>query len=383
MGNLGGLIPVSIGKAEGIPWFALKKIPYRDVVLIATFTEQRDLEKLVASGHVKGIITELGGALSHEGVITREKGIPYLAGVREPQKLFKGAKYIALDTENITVLADGKNVISAEAETYNWLNLDIVGLRTIQFESRKYGLVVRILTDSVVVYSKVQDKIEAEVILDKVGRTSCLLVCDEFDKTQDMTNKAVINVINYDDAIAKFVQSMADAIRKFDAQAFEMAHLEARKITMQQFENTKASYAKYIADPTAKNFETALKSFTKANGYYKGTCIMAQYFEYALGSLISEKEARTVTDIELHTLRNEYENKMPNIKSVEKSIQGAIDKLDKELPAFGPGSSSLEGLYNLLMTDAQKILKEERIFSILFSCFETKECNSSRILRLR
>jgi phosphohistidine swiveling domain-containing protein len=364
--NSGGLIPVSAGKAEGIPWFDLKKIPDRDIILIATSTEQRDLEKLVASGHVKGIITELGGVLSHEGVITREKGIPYLAGVRNPQRLFHDAKYVILDTKNITALADGKNMITAEAETYDWLNRDIEGLKTIQVEGRKYGLVVRALAGSVTVYSSVKNSKEGEAILEKLKKTGTVLVCDESDKTQDMTNKAIVNVIGADAAIAKHVQAMADAVMRFDVQAFDAAQSEAKKVTEQKFEEAKASYAEYSIGKDAGKLETAIKSFNKANSYYKGTCIMAQYLEYALGTFISGQEGRTVTDLELHRLRGKYEAANSGMKGMEEAIQKAIKNLDRSLPAFGSDRMSLEGLYNALMPDGQKTLKEERLFALLF-----------------
>ncbi len=364
--NIGGLIPVSIGKAEGIPWFTVKEIPGMDVVLIATFTEQRDLEKLVGSGHVKGIITELGGMLSHEGVIAREKGIPYLAGVRDPQRLFQNVKHIVLDTGKMEALADGKNMITAESETYNWLNRDIEGLRTIQTDNKKQGLVVRILDSSVIAYSSIKDRKEAAAVLEALNRTEAILVCDESDKTQDMTNKAVVNIINHDSKITGHVQAMADAIRRFDVQVFDVAHTAAKKVTEQEFDQAKASYMESNITKDTGKLEDALKSFAKANSYYKGTCIMAQYFEYSLGIFISKQEGRTVTDLELHRLRDKYEADNPNIKHMEERIQKTIENLDRSLPAFGNGKESLEGLYNLLMQDAQKRLKEEKLFALLF-----------------
>jgi phosphohistidine swiveling domain-containing protein/exonuclease VII small subunit len=364
--NIGGLIPVSIGKAEGIPWFALKKIPDRDVVLIATFIEQRDLEKLVTSGHVKGIITELGGVLSHEGVIAREKGIPYLAGVRNPQKLFQNVKYVVLDTEKMEALADGKNMIISEAETYNWLNRDIEDLRTIQIDGKKHGLVVRTTDSTVIVYSSIKDKKQGAAILAALNRTESVLVCDESDKTHDITNKAVVNIMNHDSKIKEHVQAMADAIRRFDVHAFDVANMAAKKVTEQEFERAKAAYIEYNITKDTGKLETALKSFARANSYYKGTCIMAQYFEYSFGIFISEQEERTITDLELYRLRGKYEATNQNIKHMEERIQRAIENLDRSLPAFGNGKESLEGLYNLLMQDAQKRLKEEKLFALLF-----------------
>ncbi len=364
--NIGGLIPVSIGRAEGIPWFSLKKIPDRDVVLIAAFTEQRDIEKLVASGHVKGIITELGGVLSHEGVIAREKGIPYLAGGRDPQRLFQNVKYIILDTGKMEALADGKNVIAAEAETYNWLNRDIEGLRTIQIGGIEQGLVVRISDSSVIAYFSIRDRKQGAAILGALNKTEAILVCDESDKTQSITNKAVVNTINNDGKITGHVRAMADAIRRFDVQAFDVAQAAAKKVAEHEFEHAKASYMEYSAAKDTGKLEAALKSFAKANSYYKGTCIMAQYFEYSLGIFTCEQEGKTVTDLELHRLRDKYETVDPDIKRMEEKIQKTIENLDRSLPAFGNGKESLEGLYNLLMQDAQKKLKEERLFALLF-----------------
>lgn len=364
--NASGLIPVSIGKAEGTPWFVLKKIPDRDVVLIATFTEQRDLEKLMASGHVKGIITELGGILSHEGVIAREKNIPYLAGVKDPQKLFENVKYVVLDTGKMEVIADGKSMITSETETYNWLNRNIEGLRTIQVDGKKEGLVVRTTDSTVIAYSSIKERKQGESILVTLNKTEAVLVCDESDKTQDMTNKAVVNIINHDNKIIGHVQAMADATKRFDLQAFGIAHMAAKKVTEQEFERAKTTYIEYNTTKNIEKLEDALKSFAKANSYYKGTCIMAQYFEYSLGIFISEQEGRTVTDLELHRLRSKYEATNPNINHMEEKIQKSIEDLDRSLPVFGNDKESLEGLYNLLMQDAQKRLKEERLFALLF-----------------
>ncbi len=93
---------------------------------------------------------------------------------------------------------------------------------------------------------------------------------------------------------------------------------------------------------------------------------MAQYLEYALGTFISGQEGRTVTDLELHRLRGKYEAANPDMKDMEEVIQKAIENLDRSLPAFGSDRTSLEGLYNALMPDGQKTLKEERLFALLF-----------------
>lgn len=55
-----------------------------------------------------GIITDLGGALSHSAVVARELGIPAIVGTKKATKILKDNKVIILDGKKGVVYAKTK-----------------------------------------------------------------------------------------------------------------------------------------------------------------------------------------------------------------------------------------------------------------------------------
>ncbi|MDE1868447.1 MAG: hypothetical protein KGH60_00555 [Candidatus Micrarchaeota archaeon] len=362
-----GLMPICAGIAEGAPWTDAKVTPDTDVILVGTYFEQRDIARLLGSGRVKGMITQIGGILSHEGILARERGIPYLAGVSNPEELVKSAKTVVLDTANVRVIADGRDVLDQRGDTYTWLDRDIGGLRSIRFAGGgEYGVVARLMGGFAVVYSNVRSRSAYDKILRALSMQNVsAVVCNVEDRTLEVAYKNSINIINSDAGLRSSVSSMTDAVRRFDADAFTAAFLLAKDAAKREFEGARLSFQAYESRPSPDMLRAAFKVFARANSFYKGVCLMGNYFEYALGVSASEKAGRVVSDVEIHRFRSEYERSCPEIKRTEEAVGQAIAELDGSLPTFGDGASSLEGLYSMLMDAAKGVLGAEEVSSLL------------------
>jgi len=95
-GALAG-IPVSSGTIEGRARVILKitdaNIEDGDI-LVTTFTDPSWTPVFVS---VKGLVTEVGGQMTHGSVIAREYGLPAVVGVQNATKLIKDGQRIRVN----------------------------------------------------------------------------------------------------------------------------------------------------------------------------------------------------------------------------------------------------------------------------------------------
>ncbi len=367
VGEKSGYLPISRGTGTGEVWLDPQKIPDRDIILVSGYVDQKDLEALIDTGHLKGIITESGGSLSHEGILAREKGIPYLAGFASPQKTFVKGKTLSIDTINMSVKMDGTEMINPEAESYIWLDRDIFGLKVIRPKKWPAGLVVRCTGEFIIVYgTQLSQKLRDEVIgvLNSANKT---VLANPEDHALESLHKIALNVM-FSGPIKQHTETMASEVGKFDHAAFSKEYAKAKELIKSQFANTLDLYATYMENKTVDNLKQAFESLIKSNGYYKSVCIMSDYFDYALGSFISRQEGHTVTDIEFYKLKEAYEGRYPDIPKTAALIGEKISELNRTLPAFG--RSSLSELFDNIVSEAKGLLDEDTFTAIMLSTEE-------------
>jgi phosphohistidine swiveling domain-containing protein len=367
--GVGGLIPVTSGIARGVPCFDVANIPEHDVILIVPYIEIQDMENVIANKNVKGIITEFGGMLSHESIIAREKGIPYLAGFRSQKRAIESSKEIILDTTKPSLLVDGREIVAKDVESYNWLNRDLDGLETIQLDDEYIsGIVIRRVGTFVIAYGEIKDDKQLEKLRKKLYKNGNNINNDILIDTQDrrlpFLHKAVINSINMDESISQYVVPLVEAVQTFDVKKFRIYYKKAVDLLKIRFVELSMLYSEHKKIENKQSLESLLKSLAKINGLYKGVRIMPEYFEYVLGSFISEREGHIVTDIEMYKLVEKYKNEFPQLVRMNEVLEDTIENIDSAIPLVGK-TNSLDAIFEAGVLDAQKLLSEERMFALL------------------
>jgi rifampicin phosphotransferase len=91
-------IPVSSGIIEGRARVIVKMEDANDIgegdILVTTFTDPSWTPLFVS---VKGLVTEVGGLMTHGSVIAREYGLPAVVGVENATKLIKDGQRIRVN----------------------------------------------------------------------------------------------------------------------------------------------------------------------------------------------------------------------------------------------------------------------------------------------
>ena len=363
----GGALPVSKGTASGIAWFDTD-IPDYDVVLIAHYIEIPDFDRLIENRHVKGLITEIGGMLSHESILAREKGIPYFTGIKRPEQLFKDSKNITMDTESKSITADGKEMLDGTSESYSWLNKGLDGLRSFRVGDR--GLVARSVGDFVIAYCDVNGKGDAQDILRAmVGENDAdrrFVLISERDIAPGVTYREAITAMNTDSGAKRNALAMAGAIDAFDAGKLRDAYAQSRSALSVLCRDAGKHYAQHEGEAGDGWISETFKRFVLTECNYKTIRIMPTYFEYALGSFMSGKEGKCVTDQELYRLRPEYEKRYPQIKETFDELENILNDVDTELtaPHADTGLTYIE-MTRRILPQAEKALGKEGMMSLI------------------
>lgn len=93
-------IPASSGKTKGKVKIILTEKDFNQFkpgMILVTRTTNPNWTPLIAIA--KGIITELGGALSHAAIVSREFGIPAIVGTKEATKTLKDNQEVEINGE--------------------------------------------------------------------------------------------------------------------------------------------------------------------------------------------------------------------------------------------------------------------------------------------
>lgn len=359
-----GLLPVSIGIAEGMPWSRTDDIPDKDVILTIPYLELKDTDKLINNPNIKGVITEFGGMLSHESILAREKCIPYLAGFRKPSEAFQNTSHIKLDTKNMSVIADGKEMVTSGTESYTWLNKNLDGLRNVLCKNNDQGLVIKEIDSFVIVYSEIKthnDMIDAaNAISGSIKpKKDQIVVYETVDRTLTSMRKIEINVINNETRINSNLRNMMKSIDEFNVELLEGSYSRSKKDFFTYSDQSIKDYKVYKEDKSNENLKKAFRSALKANGAYKTIRLMSDYYEYALGTFITEKEGRLITDIDLYKLKSKYEKVRPDIKTVDTKLEEIIEDIDRS-PYFTDRSEFCQiNIAQTLLKDIQKKLTKD------------------------
>ncbi len=97
---------VSKGKTIGVCRIVLSRSDFDKVkagdILVARST---DPSYVILFIKVSGIITEIGGICSHAALVSREYGIPCIAGVQEACQKLKDGQKIVLDADKGVIYA--------------------------------------------------------------------------------------------------------------------------------------------------------------------------------------------------------------------------------------------------------------------------------------
>ena len=368
---VGNVLPVSIGRCVGKPWFDVDKIPKEDVVLIAPYIELKDFDRIVSDKNIKGIITEFGGMLSHEAIIAREKGIPYLAGMSSSAiSSMENAKLIELNTERLSVIADGAELISSDPITYGWLNKNLKGLSVARVEKVKGGVgevVFRNAGDFAIIYSEISSRKSADNIAKAIWsaneRGEKVMLCDTMERTHSFVIKIAINALSHDVKFSPVAESLLSAVENFDILAFDKAYDVAILHLKTRVAEAMGIFHEYEVKKNDINLENACRAALHQAGIYRYIRTLPQYFEFALGDFMSKKEGRLITDLELYKLKNDYCTSFENIGRMSKRLEDMIIHLDNEIPMSEDGEDSIARITNLLVSEAKRYLgKDNELF---------------------
>ena len=360
-----GLLPVSIGIAEGIPWSKTDQIPENDVILTVPYLELTDADKLVNNPNIKGIITEFGGMLSHEAILAREKGIPYLAGFRKPSTVLNGVSHLKLDTKKISIIADGKEMITSEPESYMWIDKNFDNLHNIQYKNNDYGLLVRNVGKFIIVYNEIKTKEDMENVENAIKDCNVfgkdfILVFETNDRTLTSMRMLDINPINSEPQIYSNLKSMEKAVGDFNVELLTQSYSKSKKDFFSCADQSIKDYNSYKVSKTDENLKKAAKSILMAEGAYRVIRSMTDYYEYSLGNFITKKEGRLITDVELYRLKNVYEEKYSNIKETNLKLQEILEDIDRSPYLDNSNGSSYIHAATVVLSDLQKRLSDDK-----------------------
>ena len=360
-----GLLPVSIGIAEGIPWSKVDQIPENDVILTVPYLELSDADKLVNNPNIKGIITEFGGMLSHEAILAREKGIPYLAGFRSPSAILAGVSHLKLDTQKISIIADGKEMIISEPESYMWLDKNFDNLHNIPYKNNDYGLLIRNIGRFIIVYRDIKTKEDMENVEHAIKDCNAfgndfILVFETNDRTLTAMRMLNINPLNSEPLIYSNLKSMEKAVSEFNVELLNKAYSKSKRDFFSCAEQSIKDYELYKGSKTDENLKKVSKSVLMAEGAYRAIRSMTDYYEYSLGNLITKNEGRLITDIELYKLKTKYEEKYPNIKETSLKLQEILEDVDRSQYTNAGNQSSYTDIAKNVLSDLQKKLSEDK-----------------------
>ena len=347
MSSLGVAIPVSEGVANAALCFDVNNIPDYDVILVVSLIEMPDFKKLLGNKKIKGLITEIGGMLSHEGILARENHIPFISGIRSPKKLLSGFNNIIMDASKPSIIANGKELIDSSIPTYAWLSKDIVNLHVIYFDGD--GVVYRQIDNFIIIYSPLINSKAVEFFVKKFGADKIILASPQ-DKVvvQDVYKHALVSM-QQNTEINSLMLSASEGMYELNSLKIEKAYNKLKDIAVKHFGIAQQIFEDYILTKDTEKLRFALTAVVLSFGAYRCIRLMPTYWEYVFGNTISKKEGRVLTDNDIYQLQSQYTQNNPQILKVTALLEYTLNEIDEYF---------MDGHSNKIMDFSAKVILE-------------------------
>ena len=342
----GSIIPVSRGIASGPAWFEKSAIPDHDVILVTQFIELPDFNAIIKNPHIRGLITEFGGMLSHEGILAREMGIPYFAGFKNPRILFKDKKHIVINTEKMSVIADGVEMVNRNVDSYNWLDKSIDGNIHVAICDGD-GTVVRAVNDYLIIYYDVKsdkdiDKISKSLTRQGVPIDNKYIVTDKFN-SMNIGNgyRHMLVTMNKNPEVKKLLFDVIESVNGFDSKGFTEKYGKIKSLSLKFLYEFEKAYPIYKESKDMVAIADAFESMVNALGCYRAIRNISIYIDYVIGKRISDMEGRILTDAEVYRLKDKYMEMLPEMRNMVVSVENAMADIDDSVHAGSKNEDSL------------------------------------------